>query len=157
MRCFFEGLKNADKIMNLEVLAMKSLVTLILAVLLIGSVAYAQGSAMKTEAGDYTVTASFDRTPPLTGANTFFITIRDAAGNVITDASVEVHYYMTEKAGPNRKYVEMASMGARTDAAAKNAGYKANLNFSMSGPWNIEVTINRGGQEQTADFFTLIK
>ena len=135
---------------------MKRLMVLILGVILMSGVVYAQDNVMTRKAGDYTVTASFDKTP-IAGDNAFFIAVRDAEGKAITDAAVEVHYYMTEKIGATRKFVEMASMGAKADAAAKNAGYKANLNFSMTGPWNIEVKIARGGQEQTAEFFTLVK
>jgi hypothetical protein len=136
---------------------MKRLMVLILAVILMAGVVYANDNVMTKKAGDYTVTASFDRTPPIAGDNAFFITIRDAAGKAITDAAVGVQYYMTEKAGPNRKYVEMAYMGAKAAAEAKNAGYKANLNFSMSGPWNIEVKITRSGKEQTAKFHVVLK
>ncbi len=120
-------------------------------------VVYAHDNVMTRKAGDYTVTASFDKTPPVTGDNTFFITIRDAAGKSITDATVGVHYYMTEKGGPNGKYVEMLSMGAKAVAEAKNAGYKADLNFSMAGPWNIKVKITRAGKEETAKFHVVLK
>ena len=91
---------------------MKRLMVLILGVILMSAAVYAKDNVMTKKAGDYTITASFDRTQQIAGDNTFFITIRDAEGKAITDAAVGVHYYMTEKAGPTGKYVEMASMGA---------------------------------------------
>ncbi|MBF0505471.1 MAG: FixH family protein [Nitrospirae bacterium] len=135
---------------------MKRLVILILAVVLMAGVTYAQDNVMTKKAGDYTVLAGFDKTPKA-GDNTFLINIKDESGKAVTDATVKVHYYMREKAGPTGKYLTMTYMGSEAGAEATNTGYKANLNFSMSGPWNIEVTITRGGQEQTAGFFTLIK
>lgn len=101
---------------------------------------------MTKKAGDYTVTASFDKMPPAIGDNYLFIKIEDQAKNQITDAKVSIKYYMTAQ----RQSTQMPYMESMTDAEASDSGYRAKLNFTMRGPWYVVVKIIRGGQDQSA-------
>jgi len=132
---------------------MKRFMVLILAVVLMAGVAYAQDNVTTKKAGDYTVTANFDKTPPTVGENTLLITIKDPVGKAITDATVKVNYYMSEKESATRKSVEMPYMGTTTAATVTAPGYTAKLNFAIPGRWVIAVRITRDGKEQTADFY----
>jgi len=132
---------------------MKHLVVIILAVALMAGVVYAQDNVITKKAGDYTVTANFDKTPPTVGENNLLITIKDQAGKAITDAAVKVNYYMSEKASGTRKSIEMPYMGTTTAATVKAQGYNAKLNFTMPGRWVISVKITRSGKDQTVDLF----
>ena len=98
---------------------MKRIALFTLILLLVAGVAYAKEFEMKKKAGDYTVEARFDKTQPTTGDNNFTIEIRDAEGRMVTDAKVEVEYYMTEKASGTRKFVEMSYHKSKSKAEVK--------------------------------------
>lgn len=132
---------------------MKHLVVLIMAVVLMAGVVYAQDNVITKKAGDYTVAAIFDKTPPTVGENNLLITIKDQTGKTITDATVKVDYYMSEKATGTRKSIEMPYMGSTTAATVSAPGYNAKLYFSMPGRWALSVKIVRDGKERIADFF----
>lgn len=138
---------------------MKRIALFTLILLLVAGVAYAKESEMKKKAGDYTVEARFDKTQPTTGDNNFTIEIRDAEGRMVTDAKVEVEYYMTEKASGTRKFVEMSyhKSKSKAEVADKEGGYKAKLGFSMNGPWHMAVKITKDGKTSKAEFFTNVK
>jgi len=68
--------------------------------------------------------------------------IKDAKGQDVTDAALAVHYGMAAMPG-------MPAMNYNATAALKDKAYVSNLNFSMSGPWFINIKITRGGKAQT--------
>lgn len=120
-------------------------------VLLLGlGIAQARDYEITKKAGDLTVTVKIDKNPPVTGTNKMDIAIKDAAGKNVTDASVAVDYGMPAMPG-------MGAMNYKTKAALKNNSYQATINFSMSGPWFINIKINRGGTIQTVKLNVDIK
>jgi len=46
----------------------------------------------------------------------------------------------------------MPAMNYKTDAELKGNMYKAKMNISMTGPWNIAVKITKGGKKASMKF-----
>ena len=111
----------------------------------ITGIAYAKDYEVKKKAGEYDVEVKIDKNPPVVGNNNMEIEIKDASGKYVTDAKVKVDYGMP--AMPR-----MPAMNYKTDAELKGNEYKAKMNLSMSGSWNIAVKITRGGKTATAKF-----
>ncbi|MDI6800727.1 MAG: FixH family protein [Thermodesulfovibrionales bacterium] len=124
---------------------MKRFVLLIFMLVLCAGSAYAKEYEVKKKAGEYDVEVKIDKNPPVVGNNNIEIEIKDAAGKYITDAKVVVDYSMPAMPG-------MPAMNYKTDATLKGNEYKAIMNLSMSGPWNIAIKITRGGKTTTMKF-----
>ena len=124
---------------------MKRLAVIGLVLLLIAGVAYAKDYEVKKKAGDYDVEIKIDKNPPVVGDNNIEIEIKDASGKYVTDAKVKVEYSMPAMPG-------MPAMNYKTDTELKGYEYKAKMNLSMSGPWNIAVKITRAGKTSTVKF-----
>ncbi len=118
---------------------MKRLTVFTLLLLLIAGIAYAKDYEVKKRAGDYAVEIKIDKNPPVVGDNNVTIEIKDASGKYVTDAKVKVEYSMPAMPG-------MPAMNYKADATLSGNEYKAKMNFSMSGAWNVAVKITRGGK-----------
>lgn len=118
---------------------MKRLTVFTLILLLIAGIAYAKDYEVKKKAGEYNVEVKIDKNPPVVGDNNITIGIKDASGKYVTDAKVKVEYSMPAMPG-------MPAMNYKADAALSGSEYKAKINFSMSGAWNVAVKITRGGK-----------
>lgn len=123
----------------------KKTVVIMIAVLLIAGVAYAKEYEAKKKAGEYNVEVKIDRNPPVVGDNNIRVEIKDASGKYINDAKVIVDYSMPAMPG-------MPAMNYKTDTELKGNEYKATMNLSMSGSWNIAVKIARGGKTSSMKF-----
>ena len=123
----------------------KLFLVLAVAALFITSTVYAKGYEVKKKAGDYTVEAEIDKNPPVVGDNNIKIEIKDASGKHVTDAKVVVEYSMPAMSG-------MPAMNYKTDTELKGSDYKATMNLSMSGSWNIAVKITKGGKTSSMKF-----
>lgn len=124
---------------------MKMLAVFSLILFLLAGIAYAKDYEVKKKAGDYDVEARIDKNPPVVGDNNIKIEIRDASGKPITDAKVVVEYSMPAMPG-------MPAMNYKTDAELKGNEYKAKMNLSMAGSWNIAVKITKGGKTSSMKF-----
>jgi hypothetical protein len=124
---------------------MKRLVLAAMMVLLVAGTAVAKDYEVTKKAGDYNVMVNIDRNPPITGDNTLSVTIKDASGAEIKDAKVAVENSMAAMPG-------MPAVKYKTDLELKGSEYKAKVNFSMPGGWNIAVIINRGDKKTQAKF-----
>jgi len=124
---------------------MKRLVVIMLTLLLVTGVAFAKNYEANKKAGDYDVTMIIDKNPPVVGDNAVAVTVKDQAGKVVNDAKVVIDYSMPAMPG-------MPAMNYKTDAPLKGDDYKATMNLSMAGAWNIAVKITRGSQTTTAKF-----
>ena len=96
---------------------------------------------VKKKAGEYTVQVTTDKAPSV-GKLGLQIGIKDAKGVDVTDAAVVVEYGMPAMTG-------MPAMNYKTDAALKGKIYVATMDLSMTGPWTINIKINRAGKTQT--------
>lgn len=138
---------------------MKKLVVVvaILMFFAVGAVVNAEDQVMRGKAGKYSVEATFERVPPVKGINELTIVVKDASGNNVTNVTVGVEYFMTQKTSPNQKSTEMPYMRSKSAAVLKDLVYKASLDFSMSGQWHIPVKITDNGKTSKADFFVVVK
>jgi hypothetical protein len=124
---------------------MKRLGLVVVVLLLVAGIAYAKDYEVKKKAGEYDVEVKIDRNPPVVGDNNISIEIKSASGHHVRDAKVVVHYGMPAMPG-------MPPMNYKTDAKIEGDEYKAKMNLSMSGPWNIAVKITREGKTSTMKF-----
>lgn len=108
-------------------------------------IASAKDYEVRKKAGAYDVAVSIDKNPPVVGDNNVGIEIKDAAGMNVTDAKVTVAYGMSAMPG-------MPAMDYKADAELKGSAYKAKMNLSMSGPWNIVIKISRTGKTASMKF-----
>ncbi len=121
---------------------MKKFATVTLILLLAAGFVYAKDYTVMKKAGNYMVHVKMDKNPPVTGQNKMEINIQDAKGAAVADAAVTVDYGMAAMPG-------MPAMNYKAKTELKNSRYLANLNFSMSGSWFINIKITRAGKTQS--------
>ncbi|MHB8111508.1 MAG: FixH family protein [Syntrophorhabdaceae bacterium] len=124
---------------------MKTFVTIVLIMLLTVSVAYAKDYEVNKKAGDLNVTIRIDKNPPVAGPNNVEIGITDASGKAVTDAKVIFGYSMPAMPG-------MPAANYKSEAVLSGNIYKVRVNYSMSGSWNNEIKITRGGKAVSTRF-----
>jgi len=124
---------------------MKKIAIFAIVFLLIAGMAYAKDYEVKKKAGQYDVEVRIDRNPPVVGDNNVSIEIKDASGKYVTDAKVRLDYSMPAMPG-------MPAMNYKEDATVSGNAYKAIMNFSMAGSWNIAVKIKKDGKTNTVKF-----
>ena len=112
--------------------------------------ALAKDYELTKKAGDYNVQINIDKNPPVTGINKMTFAIKDAADKTVTDATVAIDYGMPAMPG-------MGAMNYKAVAIVKADSYLSTINFSMSGPWFINIKITRGGKTQTVKLNVDIK
>lgn len=128
-------------------------VVLVLAVMIMVlsmGIVQAKDYEITKKAGNLTVVVKIDKNPPVTGVNKMDVAVKDEAGKDVTDAKVSVDYGMPAMPG-------MGAMNYKTNATLKNNSYQSNINFSMTGPWFINIKINRGSAAQTVKLNVDIK
>lgn len=124
---------------------MKRFGLVVLVLLLVAGIAYAKDYEVKKKAGDFDVEVAIDKNPPVVGDNNIKIEIKDSSGKYVSDAKVVIDYSMPAMPG-------MPAMNYKADAQLKGNEYKAKMNLSMSGSWNIAVKITRAGKTSTMKF-----
>lgn len=124
---------------------MKKLMLIGMAVLLSAGVVFAKNYEVKKKAGDFDVVVTIDKNPPVTGDNNVTVSVKDTGGKVVKDAKVIVDYSMPAMPG-------MPAMNYKADAVQKGDEYKAVMNLSMAGSWNIAVKISAGGKNGSLKF-----
>ena len=124
---------------------MKRSVVAVLVIILAAGVAYAKGYEVQKKVGEYDVTITFDRNPPVASDNEVSIAVKDASGINIKDAQVKVEYSMPAMVG-------MPAMSYKTDAVLNGDEYGAVMALSMSGSWNVAVKITKAGKTSTLKF-----
>ncbi len=103
---------------------------------LIAGTAWGKNYEVTKKVDDLTVRVDIDKNPPIVGDNNLSIAIKDASGKNVTDAKVKVDYGMPAMPG-------MPAMNYKTDMTLKGNEFKAKVNFSMSGSWNMTVQISQ--------------
>jgi hypothetical protein len=124
---------------------MKRLFVCFVLLLFVAGIAYAKDFEVKKKAGEYNVEVKIDKNPPIAGENNLEIQIKDAAGKNLSDAKVSVNYSMPAMPG-------MPPMNYKTEAELKGNTYKAKMNLSMAGPWQVAVKITRAGKKAAMKF-----
>ncbi len=119
---------------------MKKSVTMVLAGVLLVSIIVvggcSKGYETKKTADDLSVTLKADRYPLIKGDNSLSVSVVDTAGNAVTNASVQVRYYMPPMPG-------MAPMEFNTQAAPKGNRYFFTANIPTEGGWKIDATVTQ--------------
>lgn len=121
---------------------MKRLATALIILFLAVGLVYAKDYTVMKKAGSYTVEVKLDKNPPVAGPNKMEINIKDDKGVNVTDATVVVEYVMPAMPG-------MPAMNYKAKAALSGSRYLANVNFSMSGVWGVNIKITRAGKTQS--------
>ena len=124
---------------------MKRFGLMVLVLLLVAGIAYAKDYEVKKKAGDFDVEVVIDKNPPVVGDNNIKIEIKDSSKKYVTDAKVVIDYGMPAMPG-------MPAMNYKSDAELKGNEYRAKMNLSMSGSWNVAVKITRAGKTSTMKF-----
>ncbi len=118
--------------------------------LLLAAMAVSSAVAMTKTAGDHTVDLTIDKNPPVTGKNNVDVAVKDKTGAAVTDAKVVVEYSMPAMSG-------MPAMNYKANAELKGQSYKAVIEPSMAGSWNVAVKVSRAGKTGTAKFTIDVK
>jgi hypothetical protein len=121
---------------------MKRFALIFVVLLLASGLAFAKDYEITKKAGDYTVQVKIDRNPPVTGQNKMDVGIKDLKGKDVTDATVAVDYSMPAMPG-------MPAMNYKAKTELKGSRYLTDINFSMSGPWTVNIKIMQRGKTQT--------
>jgi hypothetical protein len=131
---------------------MKKIILIVVAMVFAFNFGLAQAKdyEISKKTGDLAVVVKIDKNPPVTGINKMDIAIKDAAGKAVIDAAVSIDYTMPAMPG-------MGAMNYKTSANLKGDHYLATINFSMAGPWSVNIKINRGGKTQTVKLNVDIK
>ena len=124
---------------------MKKVIVILAILFLACGLAFAKDYTVTKKAGPYTVLVRMDKNPPIAGENNIEVSIKDAAGADVVDATVIVEYSMPAMPG-------MPAMNYKTKTDTKNKKYMATVDFSMSGAWSINVKITRAGKTQSVKF-----
>jgi hypothetical protein len=84
--------------------------------------------------------------PAKLGDNTLRIEVKDAQGQPVTDATVALEYTM-----------DMPGMMIDKAQASHGGGgvYEAKVRFTMAGPWGVTVSVQRPGQTEVRERFTV--
>jgi RND family efflux transporter MFP subunit len=79
--------------------------------------------------------------PPRTGENTFEVTVKDAQGQPVIDATVEVSFFM-----PAMPSMGMPAMQSRATLPHAGGGTYRGTGEISAGRWDVTVSVSRGGQ-----------
>ena len=128
---------------NLRLLRLQSIIVVL--IVLTSTLAYSRDFILRKKSGNFVVEMRIDRNPPIVDKNRVALSIKDVNGKAITDAKVNVNYYMPPMPG-------MPPMNYNTVARLRGAEYAATMDLIMAGPWNIVVKISRGGKVSSVFF-----
>jgi hypothetical protein len=98
------------------------------------------------------VTFASEPDPPKAGDNSFLVTVKQPDGTPVTDGTVTAVFSM-----PAMPSMNMPAM--RSDAALAHQGagtYRGTGQLSMSGTWNVTVSVARNGQELGSARFSVV-
>jgi hypothetical protein len=98
-----------------------------------------KGYEAKKAADDLSVTLKADGYPLIKADNALSVIVADATGKTVTDAVVQVRYYMPAMPG-------MAPMEFTAQAVQKGNGYSFTANIPMEGGWKVDVAAARPGK-----------
>jgi len=123
----------------------------ILVMVLLVSVVFAgcsKGYESNKTTDDLSITLKADRYPLIKADNGLSVSIVDAAGKGVTDATVQAKYYMPAMPG-------MAPMEYTVQAVRKGDAYAFTANIPMEGGWKVEVTATRPGKPAAVATFNV--
>ncbi|HEB76614.1 MAG TPA: hypothetical protein ENJ04_09705 [Nitrospirae bacterium] len=122
---------------------MKKMFVVFLGLVLLPAIAYADGFSVSKKSGDVTVKVSMEN--PVVGSNEIALELLGADGSPITDAKVELDYFMPS----------MPAMRYKVTAESRDGGYAAVLKLAMAGRWSVGVSFTRPGGEPEKITFSI--
>jgi hypothetical protein len=117
----------------------------VLVAVFVAGVAFAKDYTVQKKVGDFTVDIAMDKNPPVVGANNVEVAVTGKDGKAVTDAKVLVTASMSAMPG-------MPAAENKAEAKLEGSKYKAKVELSMAGSWNMSVRITQGGKTATAKF-----
>jgi len=106
----------------------------------------AEKLSRERKAGGLTLTLSTDPASPRIGENLIRVTVKDAGGKPVSNATVQLTYTMPMP-GMMPATVPMKS--------GKDGAYEAKVNLGMGGQWDLTVTVQRAGQPEVKETFSV--
>lgn len=131
--------------MTKSVMAVLTGILLVAIVVVLGC---SKGYETKKAVDDLSVTLKADRYPLSKADNALSVSVADATGKTVTDAMVQVRYYMPVMPG-------MAPMEFTAQAVPKGNGYSFTANIPMEGGWKVDVTVTRPGKPAVTATFNV--
>jgi hypothetical protein len=117
----------------------------------IGTAAAAQTAAKAAPARKLDIAFTSTPKPAKTGDNMFEVTVKDAAGQPVTNADVSVLLFM-----PAMPAMKMAEMRNEVKLQPAGAGkYTGTGQVMMGGMWTVTVSVKEGGKEVAQKKLTL--
>ena len=107
-----------------------------------------KGYVAQKNADNMTITLKAARYPLVKGDNDLSVSLADASGKSVTDAAVQVRYYMPAMPG-------MAPMDFSATALARGGAYGFVANVPMEGGWKVEVTATPPGKPAVTATFNV--
>jgi len=129
---------------------MKKQVLVVLVVVLFAAVlggwSWSKGYEAQRNASGLNITLTADRYPLVKGDNNLSLKVKDSLGKAVTDAKVDVRFFMPPMPG-------MAPMEDRVQPQLKGNEYIFTVSVAMEGGWKIEATVTQPGKAPaTASF-----
>jgi len=131
--------------MTKSVMAVLTGILLVAIVVVLGC---SKGYETKKAVDDLSVTLKADRYPLIKADNALSVSVADATGKTVTEAVVQVRYYMPVMPG-------MAPMEFTAQAVPKGNGYSFTANIPMEGGWKVDVTVTRPGKPAVTATFNV--
>ncbi len=118
---------------------MKKVIIFLVVIVFSSSMLFASQHEITKNVDDLKVKVLLDNDPPLKGDNNLNILLTDSNGNPVSKAKIKVDYSMAPMG-------DMPPMSYKSRAKFKGESYKATINLSMSGQWNVNMNIKRPGK-----------
>jgi hypothetical protein len=106
----------------------------------------AQAKPIEKKIGSLLVTVSTMPESAKLGDNTLRIHVKDITSKPVTDATVSIEYTMDMPGMP----IDKAEAKHTTEGI-----YETPVRFTMAGPWGVSVNIQRPGQAEVRERFTV--
>jgi len=113
-------------------------------VLLFTGRAMADGLTMEKKVDGLTVIVEVHSNPPAVGTNHISLELLDAKKKAITNAKIELHYFMPM----------MPAMAHDVVADLHGDKYGAMIDFMMAGKWQVDVSVTESGSDVKKVSFT---
>jgi hypothetical protein len=114
-------------------------VGLAVAISLIVLAACSRGYESRKNSGGMNITLTTDSYPLVKGDNAMTVKVTDPAGKAVTDAKVDIRFYMPPMPG-------MAPMDSTTQAVLSGDRYVFTASPAMEGGWKVDVTVSQQGK-----------
>ena len=116
---------------------MKRIVLFTMVLLLAAGIAYAKGHELKKKTGGYDVLLKFQKNTVSVGDNPVSIEIMETSGHQVSDAKVELYYFMPS----------MPAMNYTANARVEGDRYNATVSPTMPGDWKVDVKFTKPGEK----------